>query len=257
MKTILDALGRTLYYSFPPKRIISICPAITETLIEIGLREEIIGRTKYCLYPTGQVEHIVVVGGTKQVNLDKILALKPDLVITEKEDNSKEIVEMLEKHVPVYVAQVESVQGAYQMIIDMGELCDREQAAQALVQDIQSRFEQLPKNSARAGYIIWRKPYMAVGTTTYIHDVLTQLGFVNPFAALDGRYPEVSKQILIDAHLDVLFLASEPFPFNETHMAEFRSFLPHTDIQLIDGEMFWYGAKMRHAPTYFQAFFNV
>ncbi len=257
MKQIVDALGREAMYPFPPQRIICLCPAITETLIELGLAEQIVGRTKYCLYPKGQVEHIPVVGGTKQVDVDKILALKPELIITEKEDNSKEIVELLEVHVPVYVAQVESVQGAYKMIEDMGSLTNRKTEAQSMIESIKEEFSKLPRHQARAGYLIWRKPYMAVGATTYINDLLGHLGFTNPFTELAGRYPAVDGEALRAAKLDVLFLASEPFPFQEKHVKELQEIIPDTKIELIDGEMFWYGAKMRQAPTYFQHYFTV
>lgn len=102
----------------------------------------------------------------------------------------------------------------------------------------------------KAAYIIWRKPYMAVGGTTYIDDVLRILGFENPFTKKESRYPEVTNEELAEANLDVLLLASEPFPFQEKHIAEFRKFLPKVKILLVDGEMFWYGAKMLEASEY-------
>lgn len=255
MKTVVDALGREV--TFSGERIICICPAITETLFALGLGEQIVGRTRYCLYPKGDIEQVPIVGGTKKIDLEKVLALAPDIIITEKEDNSKEIVELLEQHVPVYVAQVESVEGAYTMVREMGALFEKTQQAEALVVDIEAAFARLTKREVRAGYVIWRKPYMVAGATTYINDVLQKLGFTNPFAEAEGRYPAVDEEMLQAAHLDVLFLATEPFPFTVQHTEEFRRFLPDVDIQLIDGEMFWYGAKMKQAPIYFQRFFDV
>lgn len=251
----IDHLGRVVEFSFPPKRIISICPGITETLYALQLENEMVGRTKYCIFPKGKVEEVTIVGGTKEINHDVIKDLKPDLIIAEKEENTREIVESLEKDYPVYVAEVQSIQGAYRMIHDMGKITARMDQANALVSVIQKEFQRLPNgNGKRVAYVIWRKPYMVVGGDTYINSLLQEMGFYNPAVELDGRYPAVTEQELKQMNLDYLFLATEPFPYKEKHKDEFLQFMPKTQPIIVDGEMFWYGAKMKDAAKYFHEF---
>lgn len=253
MTTLLtDHLGRQVTISIPPKRIISICPAITETLFALGLEKEIVGRTKYCIFPKGKVENVAIVGGTKEVNADAVRALQPDLIIAEKEENTKEIVLALEKIAPVFVMEVQKVADSYRLMETLGVLTNREEAASRLITSCQSSFPSHTDKGINAAYVIWRKPYMVVGGTTYINDVLHTLGLHNPFESGESRYPMVTKEELIEANLDVLLLASEPFPYQEKHIAEFQSFLPDTRILLVDGEMFWYGAKMLEAGGYLE-----
>ncbi|KYG89883.1 iron ABC transporter substrate-binding protein [[Bacillus] sp. KCTC 13219] len=254
MRTIIDHIGRQVTCSTQPQRIISICPAITETLFAIGAEELLIGRTKYCIFPKGQVEKLTAVGGTKQVDINLIKQLKPDLILAEKEENTAEIVTQLEQIAPVFVAEVQAIEDGYRLIETLGMLTNKNNKATKLVHASKAGFASLPQQGrGLAGYVIWRKPYMVVGDTTYIHDVLARLGFENPFAQLDGRYPIVSQEQFKATQLDVLFLASEPFPYSEKHIAEFQEFLPHTKIVLVDGEMFWYGAKMVEASSYLTA----
>lgn len=252
-KTVVDRVGRSVTYSFPPKRIVSLCPGITDTLFALGLEAEIVGRTRFCIHPKGDVENVPAVAGTKDIKLEAIQAVRPDLIIVEKEENTKEIVEELEKHFPVYVAEVQSVDEAFQMIGDMGSLTDRVDAATKLNNAIQHQFESLPKATGkRVGYVIWRKPYMVVGKDTYINSLLEKMGFINPFVEAEGRYPAVTADDFKNAELDYVLLASEPFPFKEKHFKEFVEMMPDTKPLLVDGEMFWYGPRMLDAARYFQ-----
>jgi len=256
VKKSTDHLDRTVEFAFPPKRIISLAPGLTDTLYSLGLENEIVGRTRYCIHPQEKVQQAVPVGGTKEIQLDKIRHLKPDLILAEKEENTKEIVEQLEKEFPVYVAEVDSVQTAYKMIADLGKLTNRKQEAEQLLSTIQTGFQNLPKlTGKKVAYVIWRKPYMVVGNNTYIHSLLTSMGFKNVFSTYDGRYPAVTETDFQKAELDYLFLATEPFPFKEKHLTEFREFLPHVKPFILDGEMFWYGPRMVAAANYFSEIF--
>jgi len=253
MKEVIDHLGRTVVYSFPPKRIISLCPGITDTLFALQLEDEIVGRTRFCIYPEDKVKNVPTVAGTKDIKLDAIHAVKPDLIIVEKEENTEEIVKILEKFYPVFVAEVQSVDDAYRMILDLGDVTDRKSEAEKLQEKIQNQFQLLPKaNGKRAAYVIWKKPYMVVGKDTYIQTVLEKIGFVNPFTTYEGRYPTVSEEDFLNANLDYILLASEPYPFKEKHQAEFLKFSPSAQVLNIDGEMFWYGPKMLEAVAYFK-----
>ena len=221
-KTVVDRVGRTVTFSFPPKRIVSLCPGITDTLFALNLEEEIVGRTRFCIHPKEKVEKVPAVAGTKDIKLEAIKNVKPDLIIVEKEENTKEIVEELEQHFPVYVAEVQSVDDAFLMIEDMGKLTDRSEVAEELLYTIKHQFDSLPKASGkRVAYVIWRKPYMVVGKDTYINSLLDKMGFINPFVEADGRYPVVTSDEFQKAELDYVLLASEPFPFKEKHTKSF------------------------------------
>ena len=235
-KTVVDRVGRSVTFSFPPKRIVSLCPGITDTLFALNLEEKIVGRTRFCIYPKGKIENVTAVAGTKDIKLEAIQDVRPDLIIVEKEENTKEIVEELEKFFPVYVAEVQSVDDAYEMIGEMGTLTDRNDAATDLINSIQHQFDSLPKGSKkRVAYVIWRKPYMVVGKDTYINSLLEKMGFVNPFTEADGRYPAVTADDFQRAKLDYVLLASEPFPFKEKHFKEFVDMMPETEPILGDG----------------------
>lgn len=248
---VADHLGRKVVLPKSPKRIISMCPAITETLFSLGLTKKVVGRTKYCIFPKGTVDQVPIVGGTKEVNLEKVKEIQPDLIFAEKEENTEEMVKELEKIAPVFVLEVKSIQDAYRLITTLGEVTKTTVNANLLLASCQKSFQSIQsKNKGKAAYVIWRKPYMVVGGTTYINDVLQLMGFQNPFTNEESRYPEVTREQLANAKLDKLFLASEPFPFQEKHLSEFQSFLPHTKILLVDGEMFWYGSRMLVAGEY-------
>lgn len=250
-REVTDHLGRKVVLPQSSKRIISICPAITETLFSLGLEKKIVGRTKYCIFPKGTVDQVPIIGGTKEVNFEKVKEMQPDLIFAEKEENTEDIVLELEKIAPVFVLEVKSIQNAYKFITTLGEVTATTENARLLLATCQKSFQSIEsKENGKAAYVIWRKPYMVVGGTTYINDVLHVMGFENPFINEESRYPAVTKEQLTNANLDKLFLASEPFPFQEKHLAEFQAFLPHTEIILVDGEMFWYGSRMLVAGEY-------
>ncbi|WP_096270914.1 ABC transporter substrate-binding protein [Paucisalibacillus globulus] len=253
MLTITDHLGRTVTFSHPPQRIISLVPAITETMYHLDLENTIVGRTRFCKFPQEKVQKAKNIGGTKEIKLDRINQLKPDLIIVEKEENTKEIVETLEKYYPVFVFEVQKEQDVYRMIHDLGRLTDRKNESNQLVREIQHRFDSLPKvNGKSAAYVIWKNPYMVVGKDTYIQSILTKLGYINPFLSLSGRYPVISEEDFQHANLDYIFLATEPYPFREKHKKEFQAIVPQAKTIIMDGEMFWYGAKMLQAADYFK-----
>lgn len=258
MKTVIDQIGRKVTYSFPPKKIVSFAPAITETLFSLRLQKEVIGRTRFCIHPKGIVERAVNVGGTKDLKIERIHELNPDLIIVEKEENTKEMVEQLEQDYPVYVFEIQTVADALQMIETLGYIVDRTTQSDALVHDIQSAFTSIPTSykEKRVAYVIWQNPYMVVGKNTYIQSLLNRLGFINPFIQLDGRYPIVTEAEFKQAELDYVLLATEPFPFQEKHLPIFSEMTNGSKSMIIDGEMFWYGVKMLEAVPYFNRKFS-
>lgn len=253
-KMALDHLDRQFEYSFPPKRIISLCPSITETLYALGLSEQVVGRTRYCIHPDPAVQQVTAVGGTKQVKREVIDQLKPDLIIAEKEENPKEMVEGLAADYPVFVANVENYADALRMIESLGEITGTEEQAKQVIQTIVQGFQQLePSPGIRVAYLIWKNPYMAAGNSTYIHAMLEACGFENVFKARSERYPVIKQEELKKEAPDYVFLSTEPYPFQEDHLDEWKQDYPDAKPLLVDGEMFsWYGVRMLKAASYFK-----
>lgn len=242
-----------------PKRIISLVPSQTELLHYLGLEAETVGITKFCVHPSEWFLHKQRVGGTKTINIEKIKALHPDLIIANKEENVQEQIEELAKFYPVLLTDVNTLSDAYQMISDVGRFTHRHLAATDLIRLIESKFALLKKDTAKAEpqisacYLIWKDPYMTVGSDNFINDMMQEAGFKNAFAAAT-RYPVVSMVDIQHCNCEVLLLSSEPYPFQQKHVDELQQFLPHVKIMVVDGEMFsWYGSRLLKAPNYLSA----
>jgi len=248
-----DQLNREIYLPTVPKRIISVVPSQTELLFYLGLDEAIIGITKFCIHPEDKVKKAEKVGGTKQLDLAKIKALKPDLIIANKEENDRGQVVELMTICPVWVSNIYNLDDALDMIKRVGALTGKESEAKTLVKQIALQFNDIAikRSNLKTAYFIWRKPYMLAGKNTFIDNMLQHCGLVNAFEA--DRYPEIDSEKLIEANPEVILLSSEPYPFKKKHIAELKAVVPNTIIRLVDGEMFsWYGSRLLHAAAYFE-----
>jgi ABC-type Fe3+-hydroxamate transport system substrate-binding protein len=257
-----DATSRPVLLPRRPERIISLVPSQTELLVDLGVAERLVGRTRYCIHPQihlgDKLSSVAVIGGTKRVELDKIEVLKPDFILAEKEENPLELVNSLSRLAPVYVTDVTSIPSAIAMCRDVGKLVGLIGEANALaaqiettMKDIKNSANKIVKRPERVLYLIWRKPWMAAGPGTFIHSCLEHIGFENAVNSL--RYPELDRDALIKLNPDRVFLSSEPFPFKETHAQELRETLPHTRFDFVDGELFsWYGSRMLKMPDYWR-----
>lgn len=235
-------------------RIVSLVPSITELLVDLGAEHELVGVTKFCIHPVHLRRTKQVIGGTKNVRVDDLLALKPDLVIASKEENVREQVEAIAAHAEVIVTDVADVPSALEMIAQIGHCIHRAQQAESLIAEIQQAFDALRVQThsklKTAAYLIWKEPYMVAGSGTYIDNLLGRSGFLNSFAPRT-RYPITSLEELTTLCPDRVFLSTEPFPFTDAHVAELSTLLPGSKVQLVDGEMFsWYGSRMREAAAY-------
>ncbi len=241
--------------SYVPKKIVSLVPSQTELLHYLGLENETIAITKFCVHPETWFRHKLRIGGTKALNIEKITELEPDLIIANKEENVKEQVEALSGKFPVWVSDINNLDDAIQMIIDIGELTGKKERASELVVAIETAFDSLKENihtHIPAAYFIWRDPYMTVGGDTFISDVMKKAGFKNVFADMD-RYPEISIEQIKASGCQLVLLSSEPYPFAQKHVEELEKELPGIKIILVDGEMFsWYGNRLLHAAVYFR-----
>ena len=233
-------------------KVISLVPSITEALFDLGLTEnEIIGRTKFCIHPEDKVKNVEIIGGTKNINLEKIKALKPDLILANKEENVKEQVEILMQDFRVIVYNTETIEDNYYLVKNLGLLFNKEARAQIFNLKIYEVLQQAKINfKIKAAYLIWKNPYMTVGSDTFIHHILHEIGFENIFKT-QTRYPEI--QVGDIAEADVIMLSSEPFPFKEKHIAELKEFYPEKKIIIVDGEAFsWYGTHIAKCENYFK-----
>lgn len=256
MPVYTDQLQRTVDIPEAPKRIISLVPSQTELLYDLGLEEEVIGITKFCIHPETWFRNKTRVGGTKTIHIDKIRELQPDLIIANKEENVKEQIEALAQDFPVWISDVNNLEEALDMIEQIGIITNRNQCATDLAKQIEQAFinfkSQTQNPKLRTAYLIWKDPYMTISGDTFIHHILTQAGFDNIFAA-QQRYPETSINELQALNCELLLLSSEPYPFKQKHIDELQALLPHTKILLVDGEAFsWYGSRLLHTPAYLQ-----
>ncbi|MEX2485737.1 MAG: helical backbone metal receptor [Brumimicrobium sp.] len=250
----IDQLGDKVVIPKTPIRLISLVPSQTELLYDLGLEKRVVGITKFCIHPKNWFKTKERIGGTKNVDIEKIKLLNPDLIIGNKEENTKSDIEKLRKIAPVWMSDVNNLSDSLKMIEELGIICDTEIKAKQIIDKIKLQFSQLepipiPKSVL---YLIWKKPYMAVGNDTFIHTILTDhLGFKN-FVGDKTRYPAIDLD-KIEGEPEYIFLSTEPFPFKEKHFEEIRSFFPSSKIYLVDGEYFsWYGSRLVNAPRYFK-----
>jgi ABC-type Fe3+-hydroxamate transport system substrate-binding protein len=258
MSTIFttDQMGDTLEINFPPKRIVSLVPSQTEFLFDLGLTEQIIGITKFCIHPEEVVGDKPKIGGTKRFNIEKIKSLNPDLIIGNKEENYRDGVEELKKQFPVWMSDIYDLEDAFAMMQEVSRITGRPQRGEEIMTEIRSAFNSFTYSHASdtiksVAYFIWRKPYMVAAQNTYINYMLGVFGMRNIYANLQ-RYPEIEPAALSAIKPDYIFLSSEPYSFGEKHIPEFQDFSPGSKILLVDGEIFsWYGSRLKLAAAYF------
>jgi len=238
-----------------PTRIISLVPSQTELLHFLELELETIGITKFCVHPSSWHREKIKIGGTKNIDVEKIISLEPDLIIANKEENVKEQIEKLAQDFNVWVTDVNNLIDSLKMINDIGILTKKEIRSNALIHLIKNAFteSQLESNGLKnVVYLIWKDPYMTIGGDTFINNMLLQSGFKN---MLDDklRYPEVNLDALRELKPEYIFLSSEPYPFSNKHKEELQTELPDSKIVLVNGEMFsWYGPRLLQSAYYFK-----
>lgn len=247
-----DQLGKIITLGAQPRRIVSLVPSQTELLWDLGVRQELVGVTKFCIHPPDIKKRVAQVGGTKRLNLSKIDSLKPDLIIGNREENELEQIVALRKKFPVWMSDVTTLDDALNMISDVGRLCGRESEGKALRDDIARLLQEIRGifPNKRVAYFIWKDPYMVAGNDTFIHSMLVHVGLVNVAASLT-RYPELSLAQVRSLEPEVCLLSSEPYPFSEKHQAYIERELQGCKVMLVDGEMFsWYGSRLLKVGGY-------
>lgn len=232
----------------PYQRIISLVPSLTELLIELGLKDQVIGRTRFCIHPEEKVDEIKIIGGTKNPRLEDIISMEPDFILANKEENRKEDIEILQKYTEARVTEIDTIEDALLEISSLGNKLGVQENASKLVHSINELLDQRPEcEPLSVAYFIWKDPWMSVGHDTYIHDVLQNWQLTNLYGN-KTRYPKTTLDELAAKNPDVILLSSEPFPFKQKHMAQIREVCPSSKIELVNGEWFsWYGSRMKPA----------
>lgn len=251
---LTDQMGNNLSIPEKPKRIISLVPSQTELLFDLGLEEEIVGVTKFCVHPKDSVASKTIIGGTKKFRFETIHKLKPDIIFGNKEENYQSGIEQLKQNYPVWMSDIKTLDDAFDMINSLGRITGMFQNSLKLVRSIKNEFLSLPKVDKPKSvlYLIWQEPKMTVGGDTFIHHLLEKAGYINLAKSL-SRYPELTDEDIESLRPDLIFLSSEPFPFREKHLKEFKNRFPKVKVSLVDGEMFsWYGSRLNLAPPYFR-----
>ena len=256
MKVFRDQMNRAIRLGAIPRRIVSLVPSQTELLFDLGLGDRVVGITKFCIHPDEWFKSKNRVGGTKNVSVEKVLALQPDLIIGNKEENDKSTIEELEKIAPVWMSDIVTLEDSIDMIQKLGELLDIENQSNEIIHNLNEEFSKLEDfitekrdstNKKTVSYFIWKNPDLVAGKQTFIDEMLQKCGLVN-YTNIT-RYPEFESTTNSP---DVIFLSSEPFPFKEKERLEFQEKYPSSIIQIVDGEMFsWYGSRLLKAPEYF------
>ncbi len=264
---LIDQIGHTVNIESPPQHIVSLVPSQTELLAYLGLDKEIVGITKFCIHPDEWFRTKTRVGGTKNVNVEKIAELNPDLIICNKEENKESDVRQLMEKYPVWTSDIHNLDDALNMINAIGDITGKKDEAQKLTNQIRKNFDELNEskpNPLRVVYLIWKSPYMAAGKDTFIDSMLTRCNFINVCLSPDpingengmSRYPELTMEQIKGLRPQLILLSSEPYPFSGKHLAEFKTYFPDAIPVLVDGEYFsWYGSRLLNAPQYLKSIF--
>ena len=274
-------MHRDLLVARVPLRVVSLVPSDTETLFAMGLGARVVGRTRYCVEPAGQVEHIPVCGGTKDIDVDAVRALAPDLVLCNQEENARAPLEALAKSgLLLYVSFPHRLADGIRHIARLARLLGvaREPDVVALVRRGHQLLAEVERErSARTEGSelpvftpIWMDPLMTMSGSTFGSDMLAMAGARNvfgdrqrlyPLAAdlgkadpwdagkvgnRDIRYPRVTLDEVIARAPAAIFLPDEPHPFSAADAAVFlaREELASVPVRFVDGkDLFWYGAR--------------
>ena len=251
---LIDAIGKR-HQPAREARIVCLVPSITELLCELGLASRIVGRTGFCVHPRDVVETMPKVGGTKDVNIDKIRRLAPTHVVVNIDENEKPTVDRLAEFVPhVVVTHPNAPRDNLGLARLMGGIFGKEAEAQrwcAAFEEEYAALRSMPPGPPRTLlYCIWQDPWMTVSNETYIASMLAELGWRVPALGEGERYPRFDwSQALVDG-LDAVLLSTEPYRFTEEHADALEKQIG-IPVFLVDGEMMsWYGSRALEGLRY-------
>ena len=233
-------------------RIVSCVPSLSE-LAEDLRPSCLVGRTRFCIAPAS-IREVMKIGGTKSLDIGRIMQLQPDLVLSVKEENEKEQIEyLINSGLQVEVFDINGLIDAIDMVQKMGVLLGNTERATGIRNGMEQLYHMEGFGDLSVLYFIWQQPFMVAGEQTFIGDLLRISGFKN-LAPAGSRYP-VLKDIneVRQLNPDLIFLSSEPFPFTDKHCFYFQNNLPDSKVYKVDGRIFsWYGKRPVQIPRYLQ-----
>ena len=259
---IKDAMGQELMPAEGTFRIVSLVPSLTETLFDMGLEENLVGRTSFCIHPKDRIKKIQSVGGTKAINMRTLKRLKPTHVLVNVDENPRELAEEIAA-LGITVVATHPIEPSDNLDLFslLGNLFGAQDAADRLCREFQNQLDSL--REAACGmperwvlYMIWQDPWMTVSPDTYIARMLALINWHTVGGQVGGRYPEIVLNDETLAGVDHILLSSEPFAFTKTHQEMLKKHLARRSVQisLIDGEMTsWYGSRAIQGLGYLRA----
>lgn len=243
----IDAVG-TPHPPAPGARIVCLVPSITELLCDLGLADQLVGRTGFCIHPAAVVAAIPKVGGTKDVNIGKIRQLLPTHAIVNIDENTKPTAEALAEFVPhVVVTHPRAPRDNLALARLMGAIFGKQAEAERWCAQFERELAALeamrPGAERTVLYCIWRDPWMTISSDTYIARMLGELGWQVPAFADQARYPAFSWSDELLDQIDAVLLSTEPYRFTDAHVEALASQIGKP-VMLVDGEMMsWYGSR--------------
>ena len=257
MTQLTDAIG-TLHSRAPEARIVCLVPSITELLCELGLADRLVGRTGFCIHPADVVKSIAKIGGTKDVNIEKIRKLAPTHLVVNIDENEKPTVEALGEFIPnIIVTHPLAPRDNLALARLLGGIFCVEEAAERWCAAFEAEYALLQALPARPAqtmlYCIWQDPWMAVSADTYIARMMAQIGWHVPTLPDGARYPRFAWTPELVEGIDGVLLSSEPYRFTEAHADALEQQIGKP-VRLVDGEMMsWYGSRAVAGLRYLRA----
>lgn len=262
MNRLTDAMGQAhaVIDAAQPPRIVSLVPSITELLCELGLTHWLVGRTGFCIHPQASLAAVPKVGGTKDVNVDKIRALAPTHLIVNIDENEKPTVETLGRFIPnVIVTHPLAPEDNPALIRLLGGIFDAGARAEELCAAFEREYrltlalpqaQQASTAKHRVLYCIWKDPWMTISGDTYIARMLALIGWHQIETRSEKRYPEFRWERELVERVDEILLSTEPYRFTEQHADALEQQLAKP-VRLVDGEyLSWYGSRSIAGLTY-------
>jgi ABC-type Fe3+-hydroxamate transport system substrate-binding protein len=265
---VIDDVGRAVDVAAQPRRIVSLVPSLTETLFAIGAGAAVVGVTRYCEEPAREVASVAKVGGTTNPDLAAILALAPDLVVLNAEENRREDFEALgAAGLACFVTEPKTILDGVRTIARLGEVAGRAEAGRVLAMDQETHVQATlaaigAARPVRYFCLIWRKPWMAFNVDTYAHDMLRAAGGANVCATEAERYPTVTLEAIAATAPEIVLLPDEPYRFTEKDRPALAPLadtpaLRHARVHFVDGKaLAWYGPRIADGLARFAALFT-
>ncbi len=261
MAVRVDALFRPVTSPPAPQRIVSLVPSLTELLFALRLGDRVIARTDYCIHPPDRLASLPTIGGQKDPDLERLIALGPDLVIVAKEENLARDVERLDAAgVPVFVTDVRSVADGLALPETIGALCG---VADGLINRVavpmrigvaKAAVISAARPRRRGFCAVWKDPWIGASRDTYLQSVLQLCGIDDLCLDEARRYPKVELDAILALDPEIVLLPSEPYPFDATDVAALVRGARARDVRLIDGTLAcWYGPRMARLPELAQS----